>query len=121
MSVNQTFANNSQKLKKLGRYFSSIDFNVNQTYSRHNYIKNHQASVGTFQISSDELPINFEQINNLKNVCENYICKSKQSAYLINIAGKEYTVNYNELDRIYETILNVLEIIDKKYRLNLLF
>ncbi len=121
MSVNQTFANDSQKLKKLGRYYSSIDFNINQTYSGFNYLKNHQASIGTFQILSDEIPTNLEQINILKNVCENYICKSKQNAYNVSISGKEYILNYNELDRVYETILNVLEILDRKYRLNLLF
>lgn len=121
MSVNNNFANNSQKLKKLGRYFASIDFDINETYSGHNYLKNHQANVGTFSISSDQLPINLEQLNYLKNICENYICKTKQNAYNITIAGREYIINYNELDRIYETILNVLEIIDKKYRLNLLF
>lgn len=121
MSVNQNFANNAQKLKKLGRYFSSIDFDINETYSGYNYLKNHQANVGTFTISTDRLPINLEQLNYLKNVCENHICRTKQQVYNISITGREYIINYNELDRIYETILNVLNILDKKYRLNLLF
>lgn len=120
MSVNQTFAFNSDKLNKLGRYYSTIDFNFNPNYSKFNYQNNHLAPVGEFQISDKNIKLNLEQINKLKFYTENLLCATKQSVYEIKISDYQFTVNFNEIDRIYETLLNIIEILEKKYRLNLL-
>lgn len=120
MSVNQTFAYNAENLNKMGRYYATIDFVFNPNYSKFNYQNNHLAPVGEFQISDKNIKINLEQINKLKVYTESLLCSNYQTVYEIKISDYQFTVNYNEIDRIYETILNIIEILEKKYRLNLL-
>lgn len=71
MSVNQSFAMNPEKVRKLGKYFSSIDFSVYPEMNR-DLVRERLKStpVGDFHIGGKDFQLNLGEIEHVIETME---------------------------------------------------
>ncbi len=69
MSINQPYAYDKTKTEKLGKYYNSIDFHINESLTNYNISKKQQ-SLGKLTIGDHEYELSASELQLLVNTCE---------------------------------------------------
>ena len=107
MSVNQIYSINQEKVKRFGKYFGSIDFEVASTNREQLKFKGDQVNAGEFCIGGKKYKCS---LSDLESIVEG--CHLGQ----FSIAGNEYQLTKTELNRIVETCYSAKNVFFAKYR-----
>ncbi len=107
MSVNASFGISEKKAKHLGKYFSSIDFEVKKCSKNQLSTTQEKTIVGTLWIDSRSQQVNLGKLNE--------VCSDGDLSGLVVPTD----LTKSEENRIIETCINAKQIFWQKVRLNL--
>jgi hypothetical protein len=63
-NVNNSFGYDSIRTQKLGKYYNTIDFEVNSNFNATEFQKDtNKPIVGTFEIGGNRYPVTFSELN----------------------------------------------------------
>ena len=107
MCVNQIFGISEKKTKHLGKYFSSIDFDVKKCSKQQLQTTDNKTIVGSLWINDKSQQVNLGKMNE--------VCLEG------NLDGLNLPTDLTkpETDRIIETFINAKQVFWQKVRLNL--
>lgn len=72
MSLNMTHAMNQEKVRRFGKLFGTIDFEMNQELSSDLINKQYKDTVvGTFQIGGKEFPVTLAELERISETADN--------------------------------------------------
>ena len=83
--VNNTAGYDQKKVRKYGKLYGSIDFELNDNISKHYFENNEAPVVGK-----------------------------------LHIGNKTFDVTYNELDEITRTLRSAKDVVNRKYKMNMM-
>ena len=90
MSINQKYAVDETRVKHLGKYMSSIDFEIDLTINIEKLRENYKGMpVGTFYIGNQKFPVTLSELNRLAETANDAINS-------INKAYRLGTINRNQ-------------------------
>ena len=70
MSVNSRYAIAEKRVKRFGKLYSSIDFDVSDKLTAEQfYTKNDYQVIGEFCIGKNKFPITFKEIDRIEETC----------------------------------------------------
>ena len=70
MSVNSRYAIDEKRVKRFGKLYSSIDFDVSDKLTAEQfYTKNDYQVIGEFCIGKSKFPITFKEIDRIEETC----------------------------------------------------
>ena len=70
MSVNCRYAIDEKRVKRFGKLYSSIDFDVSDKLTAEQfYTKNDYQVIGEFCIGKNKFPITFKEIDRIEETC----------------------------------------------------
>jgi len=70
MSVNSRYAIDEKRVKRFGKLYSSIDFDVSDKLTAEQfYTKNDYQVIGEFCIGKNKFPITFKEIDRIEETC----------------------------------------------------
>jgi len=107
MSVNCRFGINQEKVKHLGKYFGSIDFEVASTNRTQLRIKENQVHAGDFLIGNKSYKCTLDDLDVISE-------EAKLGEAWIH--GIQYDCTPKELERIVETCQLAKQVFFQKYR-----
>lgn len=107
MSVNLISGINQDKVAKFGKYFGSIDFEVNSTSKAQLQNKGDNIIAGKFLIAGAEFDCSLSDLDNIIENCHLGSCI---------ISGREFDCNEKELYRVIETCHTAKQVFFSKYR-----
>lgn len=107
MSVNLRFGINQEKVRHLGKYFGSIDFEVASTNRSQLRIKENQVIAGEFLIADKRFKCTLDDLDAISDEAKHGECW---------IHGTEWKVTDYELNRIVETCNLARQVFFAKYR-----
>ena len=107
MSVNQIYSINQEKVKRFGKYFGSIDFEVASTNRQQLKFKGDKVKAGEFCIGSKRYECSLEDLDAIVEGC--HLGEFK-------IQGNEYECTNEELKRIVETCYTAKNVFFSKFR-----
>jgi hypothetical protein len=88
MSVNSRYAIDEKRVKRLGKLYSSIDFDSSDSLTAEQfYTKNDYQIVGDFCIGKHKFPITFKELDRIEETCKE-ARSALQRAYQIGLLGK---------------------------------
>jgi len=107
MSVNQRFGINQEKVRHLGKYFGSIDFEVASTNRSQLRIRENQVIAGDFVIGNKKFRCTLDDLDAISEEAKFGECW---------IHGIQYDCTKKELERIVETCNLAKQVFFSKYR-----
>lgn len=110
MSINQIYGINQEKVRRYGKYFGSIDFEVASTNKAVLNLKQGETIAGEFKIGDRSFKCS---LNDLDEIIQN--CKLGEK----NIKGSLFDLTNSELNRIIETCYTAKNTFFQKYRFGL--
>ena len=85
MSVNSRYAIDEKRVKRFGKLYSSIDFDVSDKLTAEQfYTKNDYQVIGEFCIGKNKFPITFKEIDRIEETCREAKA-ALQTAYQIGL------------------------------------
>ena len=107
MSVNLRFGINQEKVRKFGKYFGSIDFEVASTNRSQLKIKENQVIAGDFLIGNKSFRCTLDDLDAISD-------EAKHGEAWVH--GIQYDCTPKELERIVETCNLAKQVFFQKYR-----
>ena len=88
MSINQKYATDESRLKQLGKYMNSIDFELNLSVDIEKLKDNYKGTiVGTFFIGTQQFPVTISELNRIAETA-NQAVSSINKAYKLGIVNR---------------------------------
>lgn len=127
-SVNHPWAISDSAIKKYGKLWESIDFEINQNiYERSFETRPMDIVVGTLVIDKTRKPLTYKQLLSESSgldfiLSTTFAIKKKGKSndiHTINIAGHDFHITHRDIKKIADTLSTAIEIISRKYALGL--
>jgi hypothetical protein len=110
MSVNLIYAIDQRKVAHKGKYFGTIDFEVNVAPNKIIFNRmGKSVRIGSLIIAGKTYRMTLEQLENLVIDCAH--------AYPVVVFGDAWDFNSNEIDRLIETLKAAKHVFFQRYRL----
>jgi len=125
-TVNQSWAIPNSMIERYGRNWATIDFEINPRLS--NYAINNDplnVVVGQICLCNKKLDVSLKQLKILKTMLEHTIVdiqllhSDKSKEIEVMILNKPFYLKSREITRLYETINDSIDTIQKSYRIGL--
>jgi len=88
MSVNSRFAIDEKRVKRFGKLYSSIDFDLSNNLTAEQYItKNEYQVIGKFCIANKSFDVTFKELERIEETCKE-ARSAMERAYQIGLLGK---------------------------------
>jgi len=88
MSVNSRYAINEDRVKRFGKLYSGIDFDVAKTLTADQFrTRNDYQPIGNFVIGNKSFNITFKELERIEETCRE-ARGALESAYQIGLLGK---------------------------------
>tara|TARA_A100001201_G_scaffold114459_1_gene98116 strand:+ start:403 stop:675 length:273 start_codon:yes stop_codon:yes gene_type:complete len=88
MSVNSRYAIDEKRVKKFGKLYSSIDFDLNSNLTAEQFLtRNDYQVIGEFCIGKQKFPITFKELDRIEETCREAKL-ALQRSYQIGLLGK---------------------------------
>ena len=124
-TVNQSWAIPESMINRHGKTWAEIDFEINPKISNFAF-RNDPLSlnIGKLCLCNKKLDTNLKQLKSLKTILEHVITDlkllhGKKKSIDVNILNRTFHLKPIEIYRLYETITDSIDIIQKSYRLGL--
>jgi len=124
-TINHSWAIPESMINRHGEIWAGIDFEINPRISNYAFRNDPlSVNVGKLCLCNKKLDTNLKQLRSLKTILEHVITDFKllhgnQGTIDVNVLNITFHLRSIEIQRLYETITDSIDVIQKSYRLGL--
>ena len=125
-TVNQSWATPDKLIKRYGKTWAELDFEINPSISNYAFKNNPlDTIVGTLVLDRKRIPLKYKQLVNSITAMEYYISEihfnkpEKDEKLEVSIFNNTFYLKKHEITKLFQTITDSCDTIMKSYKLGL--